>query len=129
MDKDLIEEIIDTHINEVLDFTIYWQEEKIEHIIIDFKNRTVKYEKFVQDFIKTNFLFKEPTIEEVVEWLEDRCFPRTRFRYMKVIEALDLYAYDPIEIVKKTHGLIHEDYTWIKFKGQRIKYDKIKLRD
>ena len=42
---------------------------------------------------------------------------------------MGLSEHNPIAIVKRTYGLIHEDYIWLKFKGDPTTYDEIKIRD
>ncbi|MFB5762353.1 hypothetical protein [Paenibacillus medicaginis] len=57
---------------------------------------------------------------DVLDYLESRCFPRTRHHADKLLKTLGLTEYDPVEIVKKTHGVIYDDYVWIRFDGEEL---------
>ena len=56
----------------------------------------------------------EPTYEEYEEFLESRCFPRSRDKMKIHLEALGLPFYDPYMIVEKTEGRMAEDDYWIR---------------
>ncbi len=56
----------------------------------------------------------EPTFEEYEEFLESRCFPRSRDKMKLELKRLGIPFYDPILIIKKTDGRMAEDKFWIK---------------
>ena len=43
-----------------------------------------------------------PTYEEYEEFLESRCFPKTRDKIKLELKRLDLPFYDPLMIIEKT---------------------------
>ena len=49
-----------------------------------------------------------------MEFLEERCFPRTRGHMRLILEDLGLDFYDPLSIIEKTQGRMAEDFQWIK---------------
>ena len=55
----------------------------------------------------------EPTYDDYLVFLEDRCFPRTRDRLKLVLDDLGIPFYDPFLIVEKTKGKMAEDDFWI----------------
>ena len=57
---------------------------------------------------------EKPDYEDYTEFLESRCFPRTRDKMKLVLKDLDLPFYDPFLIVEKTEGRMAEDHFWIK---------------
>ena len=52
---------------------------------------------------------EHPTYEEYEEFLESRCFPRTRDKMKILLEELNLPFYDPLMIIQKTKGEMAED--------------------
>ncbi|MFB5265251.1 hypothetical protein ACE41H_00405 [Paenibacillus enshidis] len=60
------------------------------------------------------------TLSDVVDYFESRCFPRTRHHADKLLKTLGLSEYDPNEIVKKTHGVLYDDYVWLRFEGEEL---------
>jgi hypothetical protein len=45
------------------------------------------------------------------------------------LETLGLTAYDPWKIVEITHGVMWEDFLWIKFPGETLSWEDVKIRD
>jgi putative transcriptional regulator len=56
----------------------------------------------------------EPNFEEYEEFIESRCFPRSRDKMKLELKRLDIPFYDPILIIEKTEGRMAEDEFWIK---------------
>ena len=77
-----------------------------------------------------HYLFpkEEMDLYGVLEILEGRCFPRNRVNADDLLRKLGLRNYHPLDIVRKTHGLMRNDYVWIRFEGEDLKYDDIKIR-
>lgn len=57
---------------------------------------------------------QEPDIEDYREFLESRCFPRTRDKMKLVLKDLGIPFYDPYLIIQKTEGRMAEDDFWIR---------------
>lgn len=57
---------------------------------------------------------EKPTFEQYEQFLESRCFPRTRDKMKLILRDLDLPFYDPLMIIEKTQGRMAEDDFWIK---------------
>ena len=71
-----------------------------------------------------------PTMQDLEDFLESRCFPKARANCKQLLNDLGLQAYDPLDICIATHGRQWDDYNWILFEGEELDYEKdIKLRD
>lgn len=57
---------------------------------------------------------QKPDIEDYREFLESRCFPRTRDKMKLVLKDLGIPFYDPYLIIQKTEGRMTEDDFWIR---------------
>lgn len=57
---------------------------------------------------------EKPTFEQYEQFLESRCFPKTRDKMKLVLKELDLPFYDPLMIIEKTKGRMAEDDFWIR---------------
>lgn len=64
----------------------------------------------------------------MLEILEGRCFPRNRANADDLLRRLELKHYHPLDIVRKTHGLMRNDYVWLRFEGEQLTYDDVKIR-
>ena len=75
----------------------------------------VKLYNFTNDLLKRAFgKEEEPDFEQYEEFLESRCFPRSRDKMKLQLEQLGLPFYDPILIIEKTQGRMAEDLFWIR---------------
>ncbi len=84
-------------------------------ILVDFRNERIVVQNETDDIIHRAFGIKaKPTWEDFMEFLESRCFPRTRDHLRLVLEDVGVDSYDPLAIVEKTKGRMAEDLQWIK---------------
>ena len=84
-------------------------------IDIDETNRKVKIKNYIDNPQMRAFgVNTEPNFEEYEEFIESRCFPRSRDKMKLELKRLDIPFYDPILIIEKTEGRMAEDEFWIK---------------
>lgn len=57
---------------------------------------------------------EQPDFAQYEEFLESRCFPRSRDKLKLELKKLDLPFYDPLMIIEKTEGRMAEDDFWIR---------------
>lgn len=80
----------------------------------DFKNETVSIVNYTDDLLHRAFgCIENPSWADFEYFLEDRCFPRTRYNLKELLEEMDLPMYDPLLIIGKTKGRVYGDYQWI----------------
>lgn len=109
----------------------YMRKDKVlADITVDYINETVNAKVYTDDPVYMPFgINKTPDFEDYKLFLESRCFPKERHNAKQLLDDLDIQYYEPFYIIQKTHGLQFEDYCWIRFKGEFIKYADIKIRD
>lgn len=84
-------------------------------IDVDDREQEVEIKNYINNYQFRAFGCNEhPTYEEYQEFLESRCFPRSRDKMKLILEDLNLPFYEPYLIVKKTQGRMAEDHFWIK---------------
>lgn len=84
-------------------------------IDVDEMQKIVHIRNYVDNIQFRAFGIKEnPTIEDYNEFLESRCFPRTRDKMKLVLRDLGIPFYDPYLIIQKTEGRMAEDDFWIR---------------
>ena len=57
---------------------------------------------------------EHPDYNMYLEFLESRCFPRSRDKMKLILKDLNLPFYDPFMIIEKTEGRMAEDDFWIR---------------
>lgn len=84
-------------------------------IDVDERSRQVEIRNYTNDLLFRAF-GKEahPSFEQYEEFLEERCFPRSRDKMKLILRELDLSFYDPMLIIEKTQGRMAEDDFWIR---------------
>lgn len=101
--------------NEIIVLKYYDSDALCTTIYADYTAQEIKIENHTEDLVKTAFgVTEQPTWNEYLDFLEDRCIPRGRAGLREYLEAIDVDEYDPIEIIKKTEGRMAEDQQWLK---------------
>lgn len=95
-------------------FTYYDRDKCTSTVLADADAKTVCVENFTDDLITTAFgVTLTPTWDDLLEFLEDRCMPRTRAGLRKYLDSIGVDEYDVFAIVQKTGGRMEEDYQWM----------------
>lgn len=109
---------------------VYDRDVKTAYIYISSDRKTIKYERFTKGIeYMLPYAFDNPTLEQLYDFIESRCMDRRRTQMPKYLEVLGLAEYNPYEIVKKTHGVMWEDFLWMKFPNENITWEDVKIRD
>ena len=96
---------------------------------IEINSGKISIENYTNDVVNCAFgFFKNPTMEQLHDFLEDRCFPEARFNKRQLLNDVNLDYYDPFQIIKLTHGAMSDDLYWIKFENENIKWDDVNPR-
>lgn len=83
-------------------------------IYVDFKDEEVYIVNYTEDILYRAFGCNEnPTWQDFLDFLESRCFPKTRDKMKWILRELELPCYDPLLIIEKTKGRMAEDHQWI----------------
>ena len=83
-------------------------------IFADYRTQTVRIENKTTRILDTAFgINLNPTWEQYEQFLEGRCFPRTRDRLKFVLKDVGVDVYDPLQIIRKTKGRMNDDNLWL----------------
>lgn len=104
---------------DLVDYTVRMdfmcEEECCTQILVDFKREKVEIRNTTDKIMLRAFgINRDPTWEDFLEFLEERCFPRTRDNLKLILKDLELDFYDPFYIIEKTQGRMGEDMQWLK---------------
>ena len=84
-------------------------------IEVDELNRQIRIKNYTEHIMFRAFgVVEEPDFNMYTEFLESRCFPKTRDKMKLILKDLDLPFYDPLLIIEKTEGRMAEDDFWIR---------------
>lgn len=110
-------------------FKAFYKEILLSEVFVDGKDvKVVHYSDLV---IFRPFGVRESvTYQDLLEFYEDRCFPRERVNCKTVLKSIGLDYYDPELICRKTHGVQFDDFVWLQFSDEpQVCWKDIKLRD
>jgi hypothetical protein len=79
-----------------------WQDENVSPVFLPFPNK------------------QQISVGDVLDYFESRCFPRTRHHADQILQSLGLKEYVASDIVKQTHGVLYDDYIWIRFSNEEL---------
>ena len=104
---------------ELTDYTVRMdfmcEKECCTQILVDFTHEKIVIHNTTDNILLRAFgINVNPTWEDFLEFVEDRCFPRSRDRLKLILRDLELDFYDPFYIIEKTKGHMGEDMQWIK---------------
>ncbi len=94
----------------------YMYEDSVCTVIdVDEMSRRIEIRNYTDDILFRAFgKNTDPTFEDYEEFIESRCFPKTRDKIKLELEHLDIPFYDPILIIEKTQGRMADDRFWIR---------------
>lgn len=88
---------------------------------------SVSVENFTDDIVDRPFGTNlNPTMADLDDFLEERVFPRERINAKSILKG-KLYGYDVLSIIHDTHGILIDDYYWIRFDDEKdLCWDDVK---
>lgn len=94
----------------------YMHKQNICTIIdVDERNRNIRIKNYTDNLMFRAFgVIENPDYDMYLEFLESRCFPKSRDKLKLVLKDLGLPFYDTFMIIEKTEGRMAEDDFWIK---------------
>lgn len=87
-------------------------------IFVDFAHEVIEIQNRTDDVLHRAFGINEhPTWNDFEQFLETRCFPRSRAYAKEIIQGLGVNGYDPLEIAEATGGRTAEDEMYLTFRS------------
>lgn len=110
-------------------FTVMHKNEESAYVQVSSDHKKVVITKILPDGIKQPFSGNNLGLERVYNFLKERCYEDGYAELEKVLSMIDMKTNDPWEWNRKTHGVTWEDYFWIRFDGEDIRWEDVKWRD
>ena len=108
-------------------FEVYWKDDITARVYVKGKNVTVS--RFTDNPGKQLFAEKKMTRYQLGKIFEMRCWEKERADINEILGNLGLKEFNPYEIVRKTHGVSHNDYIWFRFPGEALSSKDVLVRD
>lgn len=108
---------------EGLEIMCFWNDELVAFLRVT--NNKAKIQRFSKHPVKQIFFDDEMDVYRLSTVLESRCWQRDCRNIDRYLEKLDVKYYDPLEIVKKTHGVSYNDFFWFRFNGEELTWKDV----
>ena len=108
-------------------FEVYWKD--ILTAKVSVHRDRVQVNRLVRHPIRQLFSADRISRNHLNEVLRLRCFEENRADATERLHALGLTHYNPLEIVRRTHGVSYNDYIWIRFPGEKLTAKDVLVRD
>lgn len=104
---------------EISDYSLkydYMNRDKLtSEILVNTKSKTVKVINHSNDTIHLAFGANQiPDWNDLLSFLEERCFPESRDRLKEILSYYNLDSFDIFSLIEETGGVMAEDHQWIK---------------
>lgn len=107
-------------------FEVFWRDEITARVAV--KGSRVHVSRYCSHPLKQLFAQEKMTRYQLNKILEMRCFEKGRGDIRQILERFGLKAYNPQELVRKTHGVSYNDYIWFRFPGENLTAKDVLVR-
>ncbi len=113
-------------LDEEFTFEVFWKNELSSRVSVH-KNK-VHISRYTLHPIRQIFHADTITRHQLTEALRLRCFEEGRADIDTKLAAIGLTEYDPLEIIRRTHGVSYNDFIWICFPGENLRAEDVLVR-
>lgn len=106
-----------------MEFDVLMKDTVMVHVHIEGTNVEVIH---YMDTPLAPFQMDNVTIGIINRFFESRCFDESRPDKHILLDSLGLECYNPLEIVKKTHGFLLHDFIWVRFEGEDLTWEDVR---
>lgn len=103
----------------ILNFEYLMEDEVMSKVSVNFDTGEIDVENYTDLLMFTVFGLREHTVDVLNDFFEDRCFSRHRPDVNILLDLIGLKQYNPLDIVKVTHGRTTHDTLWIRFENEK----------
>ncbi len=107
-------------------FEVFWKNELSARVSVN--NQRVHVSRYIIHPVRQIFSSDNISRNQLNEVLRLRCIEEGRVDIKSKLKAWGLDEYNPLEIVKITHGVSYNDYIWIRFPGEKITAEDVLIR-
>lgn len=105
----------------------YMQKDTVLAKITVNEDNTISLVNYTDDIVDRPFgVNLNPTMEDVNDLFKERVFPKERYNVKQILKDKP-YGYNPFSIICDTHGILVDDFYWIRFNDEKnLTWDKVK---
>lgn len=107
--------------NYVMRLDFMFRQKVCTEIYVNFADKKIKIVNRTNDIMKRAFGINEnPDWNDFKQFLEERCFPKSRAFRKTILKKIGADGYDTLQILEKTDGRTAEDNQYIRFTRKEL---------
>ena len=107
--------------NYVMRLDFMFRQKVCTEIYVNFADKKIKIVNRTNDIMKRAFGINEnPDWNDFEQFLEERCFPKSRAFRKTILKKIGADGYDTLQILEKTDGRTAEDNQYIRFTRKEL---------
>ncbi len=107
--------------NYVMRLNFMFRQKVCTEIYVNFADKKIKIVNRTNDIMKRAFGVNEnPDWNDFEQFLEERCFPKSRAFQKTILKKIGVDCYDALQILEKTDGRTAEDNQYIRFTRKEL---------
>ena len=107
-------------------FEVFWKDTLSARVSV--RRNRVYVTRLIRHPVRQLFSADQISRNQLNSVLRMRCFDENRADAKEKLRTLGLQSYNPLEIVKKTHGVSYNDFLWIRFPGEELTAKDVLVR-
>ncbi len=109
-------------------YHVYNADTPVADVYTDNGNEVTKIDKLVPDGIMQPFSGDDASTLRFYNFLKSRCYEDGRADLPEILEVMGLSWNSPYDFCRKTHGVTWEDFFWIRYDGEDITWEDVRVR-
>lgn len=115
-------------------YHIMYKDDCVADVYTNNNNIVQKIIKYIPDSPKQPFwgetenMSKQYLTEKFYNFLKERCYEDGRADLDEILELAGMKENNPYKWVKVSHGVTYEDFFWLKFDDEIIKWEDVRVR-
>jgi len=110
-------------------FSIMWKNDILADIETTPRSNDVIIKKYNNSEIGKQLFYKgRIDRERIYNFVKSRCFEPNRADIKEILKEMNLEEYNPWEMIKITHGVDWDDFYWIRFEGEDLTWEDVRVR-
>lgn len=107
-------------------FEVYWKNEIASRVYV--RGEEIRVTRLIKHPVKQIFAKDKMTRHQLNTIFLSRCWDPDRQDSDLLLKGLELETFNPREIVKKTHGVMYNDFIWFRFPGENLRAEDVLCR-
>ena len=101
----------------------------VADVFLSSDHKYIKIDKLVPDGPFQPFGGNKLDLERFYRFIKGRCYEDCRADLPEILASVGLESNDPYKWIRISHGVTWEDFFWVKFDDENIKWEDVKIRD